>query len=80
MTNSYFDTALQIAAFKGIAEQLLENNLITQNEFHAIQKKLKRKERILIDGRRPKESHTRHILSESQAQNGLDSFGKESDD
>ena len=67
MVNNHFDVALKIAAFRGIAGQLHENNLITQDEFNAIQRNLKKQERLLIIGCHHGKSHERKICPKDQA-------------
>jgi len=80
MNNNHFDNAVRIAAFRGIAGRLFENNLISQAEFNTIQRKLNKEDHMLIAGCQHGKYHARKICEKSQVQNGLDSFARESDD
>ena len=80
MNNSHFEEAMRIVVFRGIARQLLENNLISQAEFNAIQQKLNKKEHMLIAGCQHRKSHAYNKSQSDQVPNGLDSFTRESND
>ena len=81
MANNRFDVSLEISVFRDIANQLLEQGLITQREFGKIQPYLRRRERVLLtQGIAIPIPHARIIAQKSQVPKGVDRNAQASDD